>query len=255
MGKGISSARRPCAIVGCGDVAGMPGTAKGMCYTHYGRLRRNGDPLVVKRKRNTCSIGGCDLRCVGHGWCSKHWTRWSRHGSPTARMPGEVVNGKRVCPKCGEDKALAEFGKDRHKPDGLQSRCRSCQRQLTAARRAANPDYRQPRRSPEVARKNAKRWRQRNPEKARAQAALRRASKRAADTERFSYGEIYERDQWKCQICGEAINREAQHPSPMSRSVDHRIPIARGGAHTRANCQAAHLRCNLRKHAKLVVPG
>ena len=36
---------RPCAIDGCEGVTGVPGTAKGLCAAHYGRLRRHGSPL------------------------------------------------------------------------------------------------------------------------------------------------------------------------------------------------------------------
>lgn len=59
--------------------------------------------------------------------------------------------------------------------------------------------------------------------------------------------EIYERDGWSCQICGEPIPREARHPEPLSASLDHILPIAAGGGHRTDNVQASHLRCNLRK--------
>ncbi len=36
---------RPCAIEGCDNPTGVPGTAHGLCVGHYGRFRRHGDPL------------------------------------------------------------------------------------------------------------------------------------------------------------------------------------------------------------------
>ncbi|MEV6398476.1 HNH endonuclease [Streptomyces sp. NPDC051907] len=38
----------------------------------------------------------------------------------------------------------------------------------------------------------------------------------------------------------------------MSASLDHIIPLARQGDHTRINVQLAHLLCNLRKSDKLL---
>jgi hypothetical protein len=80
----------------------------------------------------------------------------------------------------------------------------------------------------------------------------RRAAKRAVTAESFRREEIYERDRWKCGICRRRIDRRLRHPHPMSVSLDHVIPLALGGPHTRANVQAAHLRCNLRKRTRAV---
>lgn len=34
-----------------------------------------------------CSIDGCDSPVHGHGWCGKHWKRWSKYGDPLAVHP------------------------------------------------------------------------------------------------------------------------------------------------------------------------
>lgn len=34
---------------------------------------------------SACAIDGCDKPVFGHGWCSKHYTRWRRHGDPTKK--------------------------------------------------------------------------------------------------------------------------------------------------------------------------
>ncbi|WP_158070491.1 HNH endonuclease [Streptomyces luteocolor] len=39
----------------------------------------------------------------------------------------------------------------------------------------------------------------------------------------------------------------------MSPSLDHVIPLSRGGSHRRDNVQLAHLRCNLRKNNRFEV--
>ena len=50
-----------------------------------------------------------------------------------------------------------------------------------------------------------------------------------------------------CALCGQIIDYSLRHPHPDSYSVDHIIPVARGGEDTYENKQAAHLRCNISK--------
>ncbi len=76
----------------------------------------------------------------------------------------------------------------------------------------------------------------------------RRARLRGNGSERFSDEEIFERDRWKCALCGKRIGKKLKHPHPRSASLDHIVPISQGGGHFRTNVQASHLVCNLRKH-------
>lgn len=62
--------------------------------------------------------------------------------------------------------------------------------------------------------------------------------------------DIFERDGWVCQICGQKINKSLNRPNPMSPSIDHVISLVKGGDDAPANVQATHLRCNMRKHTK-----
>lgn len=75
----------------------------------------------------------------------------------------------------------------------------------------------------------------------------RRARKHSAECESFTNEEIFERDGWRCGICRGRIRRELDWPDPQSVSLDHVVPLADGGAHTRANVRAAHLQCNVRR--------
>ncbi|MFI6737453.1 HNH endonuclease [Nonomuraea sp. NPDC050451] len=74
---------------------------------------------------------------------------------------------------------------------------------------------------------------------------------RAPSAETFSPGYVFNRDRWICGICQNKINKFLEYPHPESASLDHIIPIARDGRHTLSNVQAAHLRCNLAKGARL----
>jgi 5-methylcytosine-specific restriction endonuclease McrA len=94
--------------------------------------------------------------------------------------------------------------------------------------------------------------RQRYPERNQAQDDRRRARKNSVPHERFQRKEIYLRDGWVCQLCKLPVDKALKFPDLMSASLDHVIPIVRGGAHTRQNSQLAHLGCNLAKGAKLI---
>lgn len=56
-----------------------------------------------------------------------------------------------------------------------------------------------------------------------------------------------------CAICGQPVDKSLKFPDPMSPSIDHIIPIAKGG-HPAAleNLQLTHLKCNQSKATKLV---
>lgn len=113
-------APRPCRIEGCTGLAGVPGTAKGLCSKHYGRLRTSGDPLLTpgdlnpKPKRPTvCDVDGCEEPRYARDWCRGHYLRWhrkgdlgstvifkSQHGNPCA-VDGcdDLVKSQKFCGK------------------------------------------------------------------------------------------------------------------------------------------------------------
>lgn len=54
---------------------------------------------------------------------------------------------------------------------------------------------------------------------------------------------VFERDGWMCGLCGLQVAK-------ADASIDHIVPIAKGGDHTYKNVQIAHLKCNLSKGAR-----
>jgi hypothetical protein len=58
---------------------------------------------------------------------------------------------------------------------------------------------------------------------------------------------VFERDRWCCQLCGRKVNRAVKYPHPDYPSLDHVIPMSRGGDHGYANVQCAHFLCNSTK--------
>ena len=77
----------------------------------------------------------------------------------------------------------------------------------------------------------------------------RRARLRGAIVEKFNSKEIFMRDGWRCQICKRKIRKNAKYPHPHSPTLDHIIPLAKGGTHERKNVQLACFICNSKKSA------
>lgn len=61
---------------------------------------------------------------------------------------------------------------------------------------------------------------------------------------------VYDRDQWICGICRKKVNRTSHYNAIDAPTLDHIVPIARGGAHLYANVQCAHRICNAGKGAR-----
>lgn len=196
----------------------------------------------------------------------------------------------KVCRKCQTGKPLTEFGKKSSSSDGLNARCRPCVKvdkaeswsrngesnraklkaryqanreahiAAVAAWKKANPDkvsqygrtYRE--RNPERDLQDTRRWIANNPERAaenfRRNAMKRRARKKGVEVGKIDLDALWERQGGHCGLCGDPINRELRYPNPLSKSVDHIVPLAKGGAHEQGNLQWAHLVCNNRKGAR-----
>jgi 5-methylcytosine-specific restriction endonuclease McrA len=52
---------------------------------------------------------------------------------------------------------------------------------------------------------------------------------------------------WTCWICREQINPRLRKPSLWAATVDHIIPLCKGGTHTWDNVAPAHATCNFSK--------
>lgn len=58
-----------------------------------------------------------------------------------------------------------------------------------------------------------------------------------------------------CGICGLPVDKSLKFPDPMSPTVDHIIPIDKGGHPSDINnLQLAHLCCNNQKRNKIIAP-
>ena len=255
-------AQRTCTH--CGATYSVGG-GYGMCPKHYKAWKKYGDPdgKPEPRKRvvgvEPCSIDGCDRPQSGRGWCGMHNYRRRTYGAADHRFGWEVRGGCKVCPRCGVDKPLSDYSP-------AASVCKACNALWAREHRRNTPRARQGKLRVVVcdfcersfvgdgkrsrycssecfdANRNKANWKYVN---------KRRALLREALVESFDRVEIFERDDWVCQLCGTPVDRLATFPAPLSASLDHIIPISRGGTHEPGNAQCSHLRCNVSKGARM----
>lgn len=110
-----------------------------------------------------------------------------------------------------------------------------------AQERYANPEIHQRLRQRENARRRA------NPTLSNAGKKLRRALERGASGgERVDLAVVALRDNWRCHLCGSEVSK-------TNWSLDHLVPVSRGGLHTYANVALAHFKCNARRGAKPIM--
>lgn len=189
----------------------------------------------------------------------------------------------RVCIDCQQTRPIQDFIKDKYKKSGYKSVCYVCARlrrnpnanvDLPRGQRVANPLSRaeqsrkwaaeNPERRREIDRKSRKKnaakkaqkqreysranphirdeWEANNPDKVRANWAKRSERLRAAGKYPLTRKEKNRLAKSACFYCG----------SVDKVSVDHLIPISRGGLNSVGNLVPACLSCNMSKHSKTV---
>jgi 5-methylcytosine-specific restriction endonuclease McrA len=184
------------------------------------------------------------------------------------------------CPKCDTEKEASEFHRRARAKDGLAVRCKECVAAYDRSRyqassaaaierariwqetnrdRKAAISRRWAAANRESASEAVRQWNIANPDRVRkikrdAQ-QRRRALQEGAYREEWTTVDILERDDWQCRIphcrCpdGRAIDPAAEYR--WRGTVDHIVPLSRGGDDVLANLRAAHQTCNSAKRAWL----
>lgn len=217
-----------CSVEGCG--VPRSSSVNEHCNRHRYLMDRYGstdDP----------SFGKCCEHCGQEFWTTRRRARFCQESCRRARELEEKAarnaNRTRIwvgrCGHCG--KAFVSPTADGYQVRMCSDDCRAAAKRSKERIREHTQDI--PRRK-------------RYAESMAANDARRRGAVAVA-AEVFSRAEIAERDGWVCQLCQVSVDPALEWPHPMSQSLDHKIPLSKGGAHSRANCQLAHLTCNLSK--------
>jgi 5-methylcytosine-specific restriction endonuclease McrA len=73
-----------------------------------------------------------------------------------------------------------------------------------------------------------------------------RAAHYGVEHEHIDRFAVFAEDNYICQICKRKAKRK--YPHPRSPTIDHIIPLSKGGPDLRHNVQTACLECNVQKH-------
>lgn len=120
--------------------------------------------------------------------------------------------GKSKCYKCLDVKPLSSFLKSSRTKQGIFNLCLDCNNKI---RREYN----------------------------------RLRSKAGRDYTRW---EVFEDDNFTCYICEEILDPSVFSPDPKSLTIDHVIPLCKGGTDERSNVRTACMDCNRKKNDMLL---
>ena len=220
-----------CAWPGCDSTAII---ARGLCGRDYRRAERAGrlDEFSVTVK--VCDVCGVQFEAGKHGkrFCSTECREVAYiNGLAERRESRRAARLGRRCIACGEEI-----------PDSLRRDARFCSTECQQAAWYALND--------EHCREAATAWRLAHPDERRDADHRRRARIAQTASEPIDLEALWIEQGEQCGICGDPIPAAAVFPDPLSKSIDHIVPLSRGGTHTRDNVQFAHLVCNERKGAK-----
>lgn len=73
-----------CLVVNCSTDKRL---RVGYCGKHYKAFRLYGNPLTNKKFKKICSVEECDNFVKSHSMCSKHLSRFQRHGNINYTLP------------------------------------------------------------------------------------------------------------------------------------------------------------------------
>lgn len=267
-----------CSVHGCD----LPVRGLGWCRSHHARYLKHGTPGTTpihqtsKNHDGLCMVDGCTGHSIARQLCAKHHSRLLRHGDaeyepPVQPMPACSARG---CKQTARYRAPSLCGRHYQRLRGtgsteliVRSRALNCavdscdskpNHNFTLCDRHHTERLRYGTAGAificecgkAMGRSNVRctdcayliRLRRAKDAGQRRRAAL--AGRRREPIDSLL---IYQRDEWRCGLCLETVDRLLSWPNPRSASLDHIKSLSNGGTHTRDNVQCAHLGCNVAK--------
>lgn len=166
----------------------------------------------------------------------------------------------KVCTKCKIEKELSEFHKRKSSKDGLRSWCKECRRQYNKENKEAIAEHKKQyceknkeaiaekkkqyyEANKEVIAEKKKQYHKKNPHVALNGQIKRRKRIGNEEITKEEWFEVMNKYEWKCLYCGCDLTK-------YNRSMDHIIPISKGGRNIKENIAPACKHCNSSKKDK-----
>lgn len=248
----------------------------GYCSMHKTRLYIHGDPnklvkIYAYPKNTNCKVEGCKNKVLANLMCSKHYQMWIVHGDPKGgryeykiRRAKTHSDGTRTCSECEQRLPIKDFHKDKNATDGYRSKCKKCRIKLVKKwylnnrqRQANREKIRRQSNKEKYTEKEALRYikdREKRIALATEHSHLRKARRKKTKIERgISKLALKKKFGTKCYYCGKEMDFSVGKDRKFNRdmaTIEHLIPLARGGEHTFENTVLACRHCNISKNAK-----
>lgn len=253
-----------CSVDGCDRALYVKKSR--LCKRHYNRLHYSGSVELPDEPDSCLGCGGAIRASKARGakpkYCSEDcrkaagYRKFIESGKYALQLEAkrQVSAAKplpvHVCVQCG-----AEWTKSRTASRFCSSKCMNKHADIHNSRRCNEPDCDRGVRAKGLChmhwrRKARAEGRETLPawdDRRRANYHKRRAQKVTTSVENLVPLDIYQRDIWLCGLCSTPVDPDVSWPDPYSASLDHVLPLSKGGSHTYENVQLAHLTCNVSK--------
>jgi 5-methylcytosine-specific restriction endonuclease McrA len=212
----------------------QPATVRGMCITHYTYEHRAKNGRVYTKHTKDCGFCKAPFQTAtkGTAYCSLECAQRKRAGWSTSKEIVLYVKPRKAArPQTRQERAP--------KPSRTFTcgSCRVCGELFVALRRDVTCS-----KECSLIRKS---------DVLHAKSQRRRAKKRDAYVAPVFRKKVFEADGYRCHICNKMTLKTAVFPHPKAPTIDHLIPLSKGGTHEPINCRTAHFMCNSIKSDRL----
>lgn len=247
-----------CAVDGCDNEVHIKKVQ--LCKTHYFRNHKYGTTDPITRPPKPCEYCGEEFqpRPVGlpGKYCSGECRTRAAHARRAAAAADARAQAGKVCPQCGEPFTPSVTIRQMY----CSKACGANANRDASGKTCQEADCDRSMRARGMCSMHWKRWGRQEgiikPEpwddRRRDNYHRRRARLNGATNgDKVLRATLIARDNGQCQLCGHTIDLTLTYPHPRSASIDHRIPISKGGEHSMANTQLSCLECNVRKSDRI----
>ncbi len=190
-----------------------------------------------------CSIADCPGPVLARGWCCKHYWRWHDNGHPLKLVQVVHYCAEEGCKKRCHGRGLCHYHYSQLAD--VKARVNDLRARRPKLKAQRHEDYLKHRRG-YVARSKA--WAEAHPENRkdsiRRNSSKRRAQKATTTVQDISAQDVrklFESTNGRCVYCG----------AKTKLTLDHVVPLSRGGIHALENLVGACFSCNSSKGNKL----